>query len=109
MRARTTKKRSTQLDREIFEILTRGSTQLRERRGSRRHHATVRECPTWEAEAPVEPLTEAKRQSAAEFERCYLVNLMQRAGTVSAAARLAGLDRSNFKKLLQRHGLRAKE
>lgn len=104
MRTRT-KKRTTQLDREIAEILARGSDRGRKRR----HHATIRECTTWPEEATVEPLTEAKRQSAAEFERCYLVNLMQRAGTVSAAARLAGLDRSNFKKLLQRHGLRAKE
>jgi len=76
---------------------------------SRRHHATIRECTTWEPGEPVAPLTEAKRQSAAEFERCYLVNLMQRAGSVSEAARLAGLDRTNFRRLLHRHGLRSRE
>jgi len=70
------------------------------------HHAAIRECATWDPGADIEPLTEAKRQAASEYERCYLVNLMQRAGTVSAAARLAKLDRSNFKKLLHRHGMR---
>lgn len=94
-------KRPTQLDREIAQVLAR-------KRSSRSYHATIRECVTWPADTPVEPLTEAKRLSAAEFERCYLVNLMQRAGSVSEAARLAGLDRTNFRRLLHRHGLRAK-
>jgi transcriptional regulator of acetoin/glycerol metabolism len=53
------------------------------------------------------PLTEAKRLAAAEFERGYLVRVMERAGgSVSEGARLAGLDRTNFRRLLQRHGLR---
>ena len=99
MRRTATRKRPTQLDREIAEVLTRKG---------RRHHATIRECGTWTPDATVEPLTEAKRQSATEFERCYLVNLMQRAGSVSEAARLAGLDRTNFRRLLNRHGLRSK-
>jgi len=99
MRRKATRKRSTQLDREIAESLSgRG----------RRHHATIRECGSWAPDAAVEQLTEAKRQSATEFERCYLVNLMQRAGSVSEAARLAGLDRTNFRRLLSRHGLRSK-
>ena len=52
------------------------------------------------------PLTEAKRAAALEFERTYLVQLMERAqGSVSAAARLAGIDRTNFRRLLQRHGI----
>lgn len=105
MRRKATRKRSTQLDREITEVLAR---RKHGRLSGRRHHATIRECPTWEPQATVEPLTEAKRQSAAEFERCYLVNLMQRAGSVSEAARLAGLDRTNFRRLLSRHGLRSK-
>lgn len=95
-------KRASQLDRDIAEVLSR----KRPGSQSRRHHATIRECTTWEPAEPVAPLTEAKRQSAAEFERCYLVNLMQRAGSVSEAARLAGLDRTNFRRLLHRHGLR---
>jgi transcriptional regulator with GAF, ATPase, and Fis domain len=105
MRRKATRKRSTQLDHEIAEVLARGKSGRPS--SGRRHHATIRECPTWEPQATVEPLTEAKRQSAAEFERCYLVNLMQRAGSVSEAARLAGLDRTNFRRLLHRHGLHA--
>lgn len=53
------------------------------------------------------PLTTAKRLVAAEFERHYLVSVMERAaGSVSEGARLSGLDRTNFRRLLQRHGLR---
>lgn len=53
-------------------------------------------------------LTEAKRLAAAAFERRYLVHVMERArGSVSEGARLSGLDRTNFRRLLQRHGLRA--
>ena len=56
------------------------------------------------------PVTEAKRLAAAEFERRYLVRVMERAGgSVSEGARLSGLDRTNFRRLLQRHGLRTKE
>lgn len=55
------------------------------------------------------PLTDAKRLAAAEFERRYLVSVMERAGgSVSAGAKLAGLDRTNFRRQLQRHGLREK-
>lgn len=43
-----------------------------------------------------------------EFERNYLVRVMERAGgSVSEGARLFGLDRTNFRRLLQRHGLRS--
>jgi transcriptional regulator with GAF, ATPase, and Fis domain len=53
------------------------------------------------------PLTEAKRLAAASFERRYLVRVMETAnGSVSEGARLAGLDRTNFRRLLHRHGLR---
>lgn len=53
------------------------------------------------------PLTDAKRLVAAEFERRYLVAVMERAnGSVSSGAKLAGLDRTNFRRQLQRHGLR---
>ena len=107
MRRIATRKRPTQLDREIAEILAR-KTGRRHGPSGRRHHATIRECATWAPDAQIGPLTEAKRESAAEFERCYLVNLMQRAGSVSEAARLAGLDRTNFRRLLNRHGLRSK-
>lgn len=52
------------------------------------------------------PLTEAKRLAAAAFERDYLVHVVASAnGSVLDAARLARIDRSNFRRLLQRHGL----
>ena len=52
------------------------------------------------------PLTEAKRLAAAAFERNYLVQAMETAkGSVVDAALRAGVDRSNFRRLLQRHGL----
>ncbi|HEY5927961.1 MAG TPA: sigma-54 dependent transcriptional regulator [Kofleriaceae bacterium] len=55
-----------------------------------------------------EPLTEAKRRASAVFEKRYLVKVMEKAkGSVSEAARLAGLDRTNFRRLLQRHGIDA--
>ena len=52
------------------------------------------------------PLFEAKRLAAADFERRYLVRVMERVGSVSEGARVTGLDRTNFRRLLQRHGLR---
>jgi two-component system response regulator HydG len=56
----------------------------------------------------VEPLTDAKRRAASTFEKRYLLKVMERAkGSVSEAARLAGLDRTNFRRLLQRHGIDA--
>lgn len=52
-------------------------------------------------------LTDAKRLAASEFERRYLINVMERAsGSVSEGARLSGLDRTNFRRLLHRHNLR---
>jgi len=53
------------------------------------------------------PLTEAKRRSAAEVERCYLTSVLEQAGgSVSEGARIAGLDRTNFRRLLHRYGIR---
>jgi len=53
------------------------------------------------------PLTESKRRSAAEHERCYLTSVMEKAGgSVSEGARIAGLDRTNFRRLLHRYGIR---
>jgi len=53
------------------------------------------------------PLTAAKHLATSAFERRYLVHVMERAaGSVSEGARIAGLDRANFRRLLQRHGLR---
>lgn len=52
------------------------------------------------------PLTEAKRQASLVFEQRYLIRVMDRAkGSVSEGARLSGLDRTNFRRLLHRHGI----
>lgn len=52
------------------------------------------------------PLTEAKRQAALAFENRYLLRAMKIAkGSVSEGARIAGLDRTNFRRLLNRHGI----
>ena len=57
-------------------------------------------------EGELTPLTEAKRRATATFEKRYLTRVMEKSkGSVSEAARLAGLDRTNFRRLLQRHGI----
>jgi len=54
------------------------------------------------------PLSEAKRQVNATFERGYLVKVLERArGSVSEAARLAGIDRTNLRRLLKRYEIQS--
>jgi len=48
---------------------------------------------------------DAKARAVKWFEESYLRNLLQRHDNISAAAREAGLDRSNFKRLLRRHNI----
>ncbi len=49
------------------------------------------------------PYAEAKDQAVASFDRAYVELRMKRTGgNVSEAARLAGMDRSNFRRLLKR-------
>ncbi len=50
------------------------------------------------------PLVEAR----ARFERRYLSEILENAhGSLTAAAKQAGMDRSNFRRLLKRHGIRS--
>lgn len=50
--------------------------------------------------------TEAKQRALESFDRSYLTSLLFHAGgNVSVASRQAGLDRSNFRRLLRRYGL----
>jgi anaerobic nitric oxide reductase transcription regulator len=53
---------------------------------------------------------ELKKRWASAFEREYLLNALNRNnGNVSAAAREAKIDRSNFLRLLRRYGIKANE
>lgn len=55
-----------------------------------------------------ESFTELKRKWSDAFEREYLQAILQRhGGNVTLAAKEAKLDRSNFLRLLRRHGLKA--
>jgi len=52
------------------------------------------------------PYAEAKQSAVHTFERRYLGALMRKSsGNVSEAARAAGMDRSNFRRLLRAHGV----
>ena len=54
--------------------------------------------------------TNVKRKWTTSFEKEYLLFILNRhLGNVSAAAREAKLDRSNFLRLLRRHGLKAEQ
>ena len=49
-------------------------------------------------------VVEAKRRVVRDFDRAYAQQLLERSnGNVSEAARLAGLDRSNFRRVLRKH------
>ena len=77
-------------------------------RGSGRITTTIPVMTSETGEDQLPPLTEAKRRASAVFEKNYLILAMERAkGSISEAARQAGLDRTNFRRLLQRHGIDA--
>jgi two-component system response regulator HydG len=77
-------------------------------RGNGRITATIAVTTSETGEDQLPPLTEAKRRASAVFEKNYLILAMERAkGSISEAARQAGLDRTNFRRLLQRHGIDA--
>lgn len=53
-----------------------------------------------------QPLTEARRELLESFERNYLEDVLSRSdGRIAEAARLAGMDRSNLRRLLHRYQL----
>jgi DNA-binding NtrC family response regulator len=50
------------------------------------------------------PFADAKRKAVEQFEAAYASSTLQRAGgNVSEAARQAGMDRSNFRRILRKH------
>jgi DNA-binding NtrC family response regulator len=56
------------------------------------------------SELGVVPYAEAKRRLVAHFDEAYTGELLRETGgNMSEAARRAGLDRSNFRRLLKRH------
>jgi DNA-binding NtrC family response regulator len=53
------------------------------------------------------PYTEARKALLDDFDRRYASGLLEATGgNVSQAARLAGLDRTNFRRLMKRVGIR---
>ena len=52
------------------------------------------------------PMMEAKHQMISTFEQSYISKVLRKSkGSVSEAARIAGLDRANFKRLLHRYSI----
>lgn len=59
-------------------------------------------------EAAMENYTQLKKRWSDSFEKEYLIHVLQRNnGNVTAAAKESGIDRSNFLRLLRRHGVSA--
>jgi DNA-binding NtrC family response regulator len=58
--------------------------------------------------APADGSFQEQRQHAlGEFERSYLVNLLkEHAGNIKAASRASGIERTQLKRLMRKHGLR---
>ncbi|MBI2893196.1 MAG: sigma-54-dependent Fis family transcriptional regulator [Deltaproteobacteria bacterium] len=55
------------------------------------------------------PFAQAKEAAVAAFERGYVEELLSRSGgSLAEAARSAGLDRSNFRRLMKRHGIESR-
>jgi DNA-binding NtrC family response regulator len=53
-----------------------------------------------------EPYHTARDRVLAEFERMYLMSLVERAGAnMSRAAKIAGVDRTTLYRLMEKHGL----
>jgi DNA-binding NtrC family response regulator len=55
------------------------------------------------------PFAKAKQEAIEAFERSYVADALTRTGgSVAEAARLCGLDKSNFRRIVRRYGLDAK-
>ena len=66
----------------------------------------AQECARLMADEGIKDFRTAKRKAALDFEKAYLERVLERAkGSISAASRIAGIDRTNFRRLLQRHGI----
>jgi two-component system response regulator HydG len=66
-------------------------------------------APAERAGGTSEPYAQAKKRVLDAFERDYLATQLARTGNnITQAARLAGMDRSYFKRTLRRHGLLAR-
>lgn len=51
------------------------------------------------------PYVKAKFDALRAFNVAYLGDVLEKAGTVTRAAYAAGLDRSNFRRLMKQHGV----
>lgn len=70
----------------------------------------MKTSPVLDLQDPIESYTKLKKRWSFSFEREYLVAILNRHdGNVSAAAREANIDRSNFLRLLRRHRMTAQE
>jgi DNA-binding NtrC family response regulator len=78
-----------------------------ERRLTREREAPqLADAPVTNEDGTLTPFKDAKKSLVEEFERGYLVRLMERAGgSVTKAATIAGLERHHVRDLLRKHGL----
>lgn len=54
----------------------------------------------------LQPFSQAKQAAVIAFERWYMEHVLARSqGNIAVAARMSGLDKSNFRRILRRHGV----
>ncbi|MCC6335701.1 MAG: sigma-54-dependent Fis family transcriptional regulator [Myxococcales bacterium] len=64
----------------------------------------VAEVPAATGETPLVPYVQAKRAALGAFDQQYLARVLKKtSGNITAAAALAGLDRSNFRRLVKQY------
>ena len=70
--------------------------------------AKTGDTPPSSATASVRAYAEAKQRALADFDRAYVLEVLDAAkGNLSAAARLADMDRTNLRRLMRRSGVPA--